>query len=112
MSRATCTKSSGKVQGTGFGPGIAASFPCRDFLGVYLLLQKVRSNRDVICETDHLGQRIHRPREIDEPPDFDPSRVVGFPRYFKLEAEYRSYFSLPLTSIVAWPAPEILTSAF
>jgi len=25
------------------------------FLGVHLLLQKVRSNRDVICETDHLG---------------------------------------------------------
>ena len=44
---------------------------------------------------------IHRRREIDEAPDFDPSSVLGSPRYFKLEAELRSYFSLPLASIVA-----------
>src|SRR5208283_3557259 len=54
VSRASCRKSSGKVHRAGLGPGIAASFPCRDFLGVHLLLLKVRRNHDVICETDHL----------------------------------------------------------
>ena len=55
VSNATCTKSSGKLQRAGRGPGIAASFPCRDFFsGVNLLLPEVRINHDVNCETDHL----------------------------------------------------------
>src|SRR4051794_9761442 len=55
--RASCTKASGKVQRVGLGPGMAASFPCWDLLGVHLLLPKVHRNHDVICETDHLAPK-------------------------------------------------------
>ena len=45
----------GKVQRAGIGPGIAASFPCRIFLGFPSLYQEksYHPNHDVICETDH-----------------------------------------------------------
>src|SRR5208337_5228776 len=76
VSRATCKKSSGKVQRTGLGPGMAASFPCRGFWGVHLLLPKVRRNHDVICGTVHLASNAACPISA-EPTHF--GMTGGFP---------------------------------
>ena len=44
--------------------------------------------------------------------DFDPSSVVGSPRYFKLEHGFSSYFNLLLRSNVAPLLTESVTSEF
>src|SRR5271157_5223127 len=46
---------------------MAASFPCRGFWGVYLLLPKVRRNDDVICGTVHLGIQHPTTRNSQRP---------------------------------------------
>ena len=53
-SRPACTKSSGKVQGFGWGPRTSGFLSKSGLRFQFPPIPEVRRNHDVICETDHL----------------------------------------------------------